>query len=349
MNRPRVSLGLEATRATLNRAVCLQVGRELAKSRQKKGMTVAAVGKSLLLSPAQVTALEAVNPDAFYSAEFYASAMKKYAALVGAACDELERVLVGPERPDLPATGPVQAREATPRPHPEPAQPVPTPAPVRRKEPRPERQPPQAATSATPVRPKRAVMIAASFVVVALIGLPLMSALRSGPTRVPPSVAAPPADVIATQALPAELEPQAENLVASDPVDVPARTLAVSAPAEPAAAASPEVSAKPSTHTEERSEPRAETLSSEGSFGRVRVDKSTWIFVRYTNNSTTERGLPAGSEFVLHQRPIYIAVGTAEGTNVEVAGHTLDNTQFASNGQLRIGASSLATLQRVTP
>jgi hypothetical protein len=97
MTRPRIPLGLESTRATLNRTICAQIGTELASARKARGLGIGDVASRLLLSNGQIRALEAVQPEAFYSAEFYAGALRKYAAFVGVQSDQIDRVLVRPE------------------------------------------------------------------------------------------------------------------------------------------------------------------------------------------------------------------------------------------------------------
>lgn len=96
MTRPRVPLGLEASRATLNRAVCLELGTQLAEARARRGLSISEVATLLGLSRAQVTALEQVHPEAYYGAEFYCSALKKYLIYMGFSPAEGARVLVGP-------------------------------------------------------------------------------------------------------------------------------------------------------------------------------------------------------------------------------------------------------------
>ncbi|MEO8482564.1 MAG: helix-turn-helix domain-containing protein [Acidobacteriota bacterium] len=96
MKRPRLDLGLEASRATLNEGECVRLGEVLGGARRARGLSVKDVGAKLLLAAAQVSALESVRADAFYSAEFYATALKKYAALMGLDAAETDHVLVRP-------------------------------------------------------------------------------------------------------------------------------------------------------------------------------------------------------------------------------------------------------------
>jgi hypothetical protein len=102
MNRPRLDLGLEASRATLHQGECARVGGLLRDGRARRAFTIDDVAKRLLLAPAQVVALERGSADAFYSAEFYAAASRKYATLVGVDAADLSRILVQPQDPGAP-------------------------------------------------------------------------------------------------------------------------------------------------------------------------------------------------------------------------------------------------------
>ena len=55
------------------------VGAELARIRAARGLSLAEVGRALLLSTRQVRALEQVEPGAFHSAVFHEAALRKYA------------------------------------------------------------------------------------------------------------------------------------------------------------------------------------------------------------------------------------------------------------------------------
>ncbi len=107
MKRPRLDLGLDASRATLNESECARLAELLSARRRSRGLSIQDVGARLLLASAQVSALESVRADAFYSAEFYATALRKYAALMGLDAAELDRILV---RPEPPASAPVFKR-----------------------------------------------------------------------------------------------------------------------------------------------------------------------------------------------------------------------------------------------
>jgi hypothetical protein len=297
MNRPRVPLGLEATRATLNRGVCEQVGRALTDERRARDLSIQAVATRLLLSPVQVAGLEDVNPEAFYSAEFYVNALRKYASLLEIDTEPIDRILVAPVQEDrLPNAMRSAARTPSPTAH--------------------------------PVKLRTAALVIAFAIVAALAAWPLRSTFESLRRPSPSAAVHQAAESAATP---------------SQPVVVATPALATSA-AEPNVVAALDVSPPPAPDVREVEEPADGDLPQ--SFGRVRVANTTWIFVRYANNSTVERGLAAGDEFVLRDVPSYLMVGSADGTDVEIAGHRIESERFLSNGQIRIGASALAKLRQ---
>jgi len=63
----------------LDARLCAEIGAELARVREARGITVAAMSDRLLLSIKQVKALEEVDFTAFHNATFQLKALKKYA------------------------------------------------------------------------------------------------------------------------------------------------------------------------------------------------------------------------------------------------------------------------------
>ena len=96
MNRPRIPLGLESARAALNHEACTRLGRLFADARAQRGLDVRDAAARLLLSPRQVVGLETADGDAFYSAELYLVAARKYDALLGLASPLVDEILVPP-------------------------------------------------------------------------------------------------------------------------------------------------------------------------------------------------------------------------------------------------------------
>jgi hypothetical protein len=79
-------------------------------------------------------------------------------------------------------------------------------------------------------------------------------------------------------------------------------------------------------------------------FGRVRVGRRTWVFVRFATGTTLERVLGEGEELPLADVPTYIAVGRADDTTIEIGGRAIDTDRFIVNGELRVGSSQLSRL-----
>src|SRR6478672_1670484 len=63
----------------LDARLCAEIGAELTRARQARGITITEVSERLLLSIRQVKSLEEVDFTAFYSATFQLKALKKYA------------------------------------------------------------------------------------------------------------------------------------------------------------------------------------------------------------------------------------------------------------------------------
>lgn len=308
MTRPRIPLGLDSSRATLNREVCALLGRQLAAARAERTLSVQDVSRRLLLSPAQVMALETVCPEAFYSAEFYVSALRKYVAFLALDPGSADRALMTPAPP-------------------QPAMP----APFQRGRPG-----VKLPTRITRSRPETRLIVATALVVTVIGGLLVVSSVISESPRAPGRSPAP-RPVTGPRVNPPSPAPRA-----SSPRVASRRTPAPPTPSVPPAPALAPATL-PSGAAPSRPAPIAATAPTEIA-GRVRVAKRTWVFVRHADNSTIERGLDPGEEFLLRARPIYLAVGVAAGADVEISGHPIDTTRFTTNGQLRVGASQLAAL-----
>lgn len=67
----------------LDRRLCAELGAELTRVREARGLSVAQVSEKLLLSHRQVKALEEVEFSAFHNATFHVNALRKYAAFAG--------------------------------------------------------------------------------------------------------------------------------------------------------------------------------------------------------------------------------------------------------------------------
>lgn len=77
---------------------------------------------------------------------------------------------------------------------------------------------------------------------------------------------------------------------------------------------------------------------------RVTAGAATWVFVRYPDNQVMERRLDAGESVTVDVLPVYLAVGEAEGVEVEIANRLVPLEPYIRSGQIRIGRSQLAAL-----
>jgi hypothetical protein len=78
----------------------------------------------------------------------------------------------------------------------------------------------------------------------------------------------------------------------------------------------------------------------------VTLARPAWVFVRYRDNSVTERVLQAGQSLTLTSDPIYLAIGTREGVTLMLRGRPIDVSPFRVNDEIRIRAIDLAALAR---
>ena len=74
--------------------------------------------------------------------------------------------------------------------------------------------------------------------------------------------------------------------------------------------------------------------------------RPAWVFVRYGDNSVTERVLQAGQSLTLTSAPIYLAIGTGAGVTLTLRGRPIDVSPFSNGDEIRIRAIDLAALAR---
>jgi cytoskeleton protein RodZ len=312
MARPRVSLGLEASRTSLNREVCAEIGRQLQAARMAKGTSIADAAKALMLSPAQIGALETVQPEAFYGADFYTNALKKYLIYLNLSPAESERALLRPAEPEK------------------------KPTPFRRKQTA-EAQAPQAPPKAARGAAFTPTLVAAAVAASAMAGWWILAPKRQAPTAT------------SSTGRPGDGSPAAEQATAPPPpapaLDKPAEAETIELDAANAAASAVSAVSATLAPVMQASElPEvANVTDASGRYGAITVATSTWIFVRYADNTTDERRIAPGDTFAFRSQPVYIAVGAAKGTTIVVGGRTLDAAPFTTNGQIRIGKAFLGT------
>jgi hypothetical protein len=269
MKRPRLSLGLESSRPTLDEDVCVRIGRELAAERTSRQHTIREVAERLLLSPRQVHGMESADHDAFYSAAFYVTALRKYYALFDLQPSVIDSVLVPaePSAVSLPLPKPVSAFYA------------------------------RGAAVSAGVSVLTAV-VAGTW----LVSLGLEDEKAGGD---------PPSAPLTLQHLVSQQLPMSMSRVG---LEAPAPLIGSGGRGDEA----PE------------------------GFGHIRVATTTWVFVRYQDNSTVERILSPGHRFVLSGVPVYLAAGEAPGAEIVIGGESVDPERFTVNGQLRIGSAFLS-------
>jgi hypothetical protein len=96
-----------------------------------------------------------------------------------------------------------------------------------------------------------------------------------------------------------------------------------------------------------RAEPASAVLTHAGdpdAIVRVSVGKSTWVFIRYPDNSVVERRLAAGEELDVGPLPVFLAVGTADSVEVLVENRPVPLEPYIRNGQVRMTKPELARL-----
>lgn len=102
MSRPRIDLGLELS-VSLNRPVAARIGQQLAHARAEAALSVGTIAERLLLSRSQVLALEVVDTSVFYNVKFHATALRKYADLLGVQTEAIDQVLMAPDAGEVSA------------------------------------------------------------------------------------------------------------------------------------------------------------------------------------------------------------------------------------------------------
>lgn len=269
----------------LDRRLCAELGAELARVRETRGLTVAQVSEKLLLSTRQVKALEEVESSAFHNATFHVNAMRKYAAFAGldlARVSAIATAIVPTGPPVLPIT-------------------------------------PDAADDAD--RQGRSILTALVALVL-IAGAGGYYLWRRQPAPEPAAVSTPiaaPAPPPSPVAAPAVVDGAAvAALSGSEAMAVAPDTSA--APASTAAAAPAASPSVPPVATVAPTAPQVES-----GFGMVRVLHPTWVYIRDADNVVIEKSLGEGQTIALESQPTYLAVGTPDvqvtigGKRIELA------------------------------
>jgi hypothetical protein len=266
-----------ASAQALDAQACSEVGARLGTTRDQRRLTHADVANRLLLSTAQVKGLERADARAFHNPAFFASALRKYAALLDVDCPE---AILTPKSPPNVRAG--SDLEST------------------------------AASKGDKKSGKKAWLAVAT--VVLLAGASALTLYFRGgtarPTPPAPTLPAPPPPIDRTE------------LPLPEPLPAPAPTPAPSPPPTP-------------------SLPQP---SDDGRAGIVTLARPAWVFVRYGDNSVTERTLQEGESLTLTSAPIYLAIGAGEGVTLTLRGRPIDVSPFRNGDEIRIRASELAAL-----
>ena len=285
---------------------CRKIGARLGSSRGQRSWSHADVANRLLLSIAQVNGLERADASAFHNPAFFATALRKYAALMALDCPDailvpksppIVRAEPGPDSADPPKSDGTASRFSVPK---------------------------LWLAVATVV-----LLAGASALTVYFRGSTAPSTQPAATLRLPP----PPAPIDRTEPpLPEPLPAPPVIALTEPPLPAPLRTPAPAAEPTPAPAALPAPSLPPPGGV--------------GGAGLVTLARPAWVFVRYGDNSVTERVLQSGQSLTLRSTPIYLAIGAGEGVTLTLRGQPIDVSPFRSGDEIRIRASELAALAR---
>jgi transcriptional regulator with XRE-family HTH domain len=276
----------------LDPQACGEIGGKLAVLREERGWTLADAADRLLLSTAQVSGLERADASAFHNPSFFASALRKYAALCGLEC------------PDAILTTKARAASAHSN----------------------------AASTGDSIESRRRYPVV--YIVVAVVILVLCGAALAWYFHSRTDPAAQPSGALAPLPPPTPVDPPALQQAS------PSATAGQPAPAPPAAAPAPAPLPPPAPA------PPPPAITADERAGMVTLSRPAWVFVRYRDNSTTERVLQSGQSLMLTSNPIYLAIGTGEGVTLTLRGRPIDVSPYRKDDEIRIRATELAALAR---
>jgi len=298
--------------AALNPRACEALGTVLGDTRTTKGLTIRDVADRLLLSTRQVRALESFDVKAFHNARFYATALKKYAGLLG-----IDALLVSRAVDDSGASFTAERDQPIAKVlEPLPAVPRVTAAAVL-----------DVTVSEPPARGR--------WLAVVVVGMLLLGGAAAAYVMWPPSTSVDADQAVASQpTLPAVTPPPA---AASSLTPEATAVKLGSAPDAPAGV--PPTALGAAATSNDAVPPAAPGRS--GAFGAVKVTTATWIYLRYATGDIVERNLREGEVVTFDAAPIYLALGTPD-VELTLGEHSIDTTPFIVNGQVRMRAADLA-------
>jgi len=292
----------------LDEHVCNRIGTKLGKARNRREWTLADVANRLLLSTAQVSGLERADANAFHNPAFFASALRKYAVLMAVPCPDA--ILTPKSPPIVPEPSGVESTAA-----------------------------PESGAHGSRF-PFPIMRLAGATVILVAAASALTVYLRS--RTAPPAQSSPAASVLSP---PAPAAPPAPPAPVASPSS-PAAVAPLSPPAPTDRAEPPLQEPVPTTAAANPSVRSPVSPGGKEPAGAVTLSRPAWVFVRYGNNSVTERVLQAGQSLTLTSPPIYLAIGAGEGVTLTLRGRPIDVSPFRNGDQIRIGARDLAALAR---
>jgi cytoskeletal protein RodZ len=287
-------------------STCRTIGAELAAARGARGLSEEAMARQLMLSKRQLVSLEQAELTGFYGLSYYRMALRKYMDALGLPTERLSRI-------DWSGADPVPSGGLS-----EPSIPV------------------DDDSSRSRVPAAAAVVL----VVLSATGYLFW-------TSRPAWVAMPSSDISVSE-LPAIPDASPAPLPTESPETQEAPTAEST---EPWPAQTSSTESGPSADAEPPPPPadpvpvsaQARDASLEGI--RLTVTGTTWVFVRFEDNSTLEQGIAGGSSLELERYPVYLAVGATDGVTLVVDGRRVPLAPYARNGQIRLSRQQLAALR----
>jgi cytoskeleton protein RodZ len=288
-------------------STCRSIGAELAAAREARGLSEEAMAASLMLSKRQLVSLEHAELTGFYGLSYYRMALRKYMEAVGLPTDRLQRI-------DWSGADPMPTTPAS------------------------DHSGPSVSFDDDATRSRAPAAVAVVLVALSAAGYLFWSSRPEWMPLQPPTISV--SELPAAPAVdPQGLSPTAPVTSAAPP---PSSEWPGMAPAGSTAPAADTDLAPPPAESVPVSARDADT-SLDGI--RVEVASTTWVFARFEDNSTLERGIAGGTSLELDRYPVYLAVGTADGVSLVVDGRRVPLTPFARNGQIRLSRQELAPLR----
>ena len=286
---------------------CRAFGAELAAAREARGLSQEAMAARLMLSKRQMISLEQAELTGFYGLSYYRMALRKYMETVGLPIERLNRI-------DWSGADPVPAASSG------------------------DASAPSVSFDDDTTRSRLPAAAAVVLVAVSAAGYLFYS---SRPDWLPFQT-----PTISVAELPSAPPAPLRGLPATTPEPAPAPPPDEVPGLAPAGASTPAPQAELPPPTAEPVPVSARDTDTDLEGIRVVVASTTWVFARFEDNSTLERGIAGGASLDLERFPVYLAVGSADGVSLIVDGRQMPLTPFARNGEIRLSRQELATLRR---